>query len=1353
MTTPIKRYYPALAELLSLDDIPDGLSFIKDGLNNTLANLYYKDLQATKGALRDSAFYSLKVLSNKKLEFNILNTGFFIVLNRGEDPDTAAVPISLEYQWKILGAIKAFDASSFDEGAEAFLTVAKDALKLSNEMVLAQCLNEFTTPTNVSTTLIDQLITDVEGKYTGANFTSPNTIIELKLLAAEIESQTGVSLTSAIFNTYLLDGSSSENTWRNLRVFINSLLPTDIEEFVLDLIIPKVRVTLDLAASLEVPRSLLIPCEVNSNGELVATTEDPGDSTIPRAGFDFGSTTLYMDTEKGLGFDIDLSMSTTQPVMLGNTGIIAELDSLKVDLSENKNIPEADLDGRSPDFKGVYIASAAIHLPKDWLDFSENPDLTNPTISGKDLLVGTTGGFSGQLSLDTGGALNFKFLGTEIAFNTFSVSYKGDEVVNGSVSGKIIIPNLKDVSGNIAELDTQVMFFPGGYSVTVLEPEGIELRLGKLATITLKRLAIGKKDGEFFLELDANASRDFKMPFVDKLLPTGVNINPFAYHDGKVTANIKPEWDKESGVEGRVTPEGDIYLKVPLDMKDGSVLDLETLYINFFSRGADPGYAAQLLFDGKLNISQIEASAKKVGIQTNIIPADDGNGTFGPFDVGLELVPPERIALKIDFDQVKGQGFVWIKDGTYIGGLELEFAEKFGLTALAIIVTKLPDDEEGYSFLTIVTVSFPEPIAIGMGFNLKEVGGLLGLHRTMNIEYLREGLGSNSLGHILFPENIADNADRIVNAVTSAFPIKQKQYVVGPMFRLDYGLKVSLADIDLGLMIEFPDPVRIAIMGLVQMRLPKKKVEALAADASEAADATTLSDDEKTAIESNLVATDPQSPAYQAEYEAATALALAQKKKAKAKEAFNQSILNSKELVLLNIAFLGVIDFEQQMLSFDASIFQSRIQQLSIEGDIAVRLKWGEEPDFLISVGGFHPSYEPPAVLKVPKLKRIRIGLPQKEDEDSTVKAGIEAYMAVTANTVQFGAKLDVDFEKGSFHAWLSLWFDVIMHFKPFHFLANAGIDAGIEYMGLKIASIYIDLELQGPEPWIFSGDAIFTAFGKEVSKPIYYESGTKQVEKPEQVALIDEVEEAFDYQNNWTVELPERNELSVSLNELPNFPAALPPSGTIVYSQKAMPFNYEMTRFGNSQPKDFNKIWIDEVVRPNAQTSDPGFATLKEEGSFASTAFKDYTDDEKLSKPSFVKMESGVRIQSTASGLTAPYLNVKKLDHDDTLIDRGLGDGFKVLTETTDQAAGYARHRSSVAASQRSRSNQNSGLVSTGKVKRLGKTFAVFNKNNAQPYDAIEYTSLQAADEAKERLIDSNPNLEDKLYTGKKVA
>jgi hypothetical protein len=74
MPTP-KRFYPTLATVVSTEDLPEVLGFIKDGLSTMLGKIHFKDLQYSKSPKGDPAFYSLSIVSSKRLALEIPSTG------------------------------------------------------------------------------------------------------------------------------------------------------------------------------------------------------------------------------------------------------------------------------------------------------------------------------------------------------------------------------------------------------------------------------------------------------------------------------------------------------------------------------------------------------------------------------------------------------------------------------------------------------------------------------------------------------------------------------------------------------------------------------------------------------------------------------------------------------------------------------------------------------------------------------------------------------------------------------------------------------------------------------------------------------------------------------------------------------------------------------------------------------------------------------------------------------------------------------------------------------------------------------------------------------------------------------
>ncbi len=64
-------FYPALNSIVDLDVLPEQLSFVKDGPDDLLAKLFFKDFQYSKSPRGDAAHYSPKLVSLKRIDVGI----------------------------------------------------------------------------------------------------------------------------------------------------------------------------------------------------------------------------------------------------------------------------------------------------------------------------------------------------------------------------------------------------------------------------------------------------------------------------------------------------------------------------------------------------------------------------------------------------------------------------------------------------------------------------------------------------------------------------------------------------------------------------------------------------------------------------------------------------------------------------------------------------------------------------------------------------------------------------------------------------------------------------------------------------------------------------------------------------------------------------------------------------------------------------------------------------------------------------------------------------------------------------------------------------------------------------------
>ena len=62
------------------------------------------------------------------------------------------------------------------------------------------------------------------------------------------------------------------------------------------------------------------------------------------------------------------------------------------------------------------------------------------------------------------------------------------------------------------------------------------------------------------------------------------------------------------------------------------------------------------------------------------------------------------------------------------------------------------------------------PIQLSFGFTLNGVGGIFGLNRAIVVNALAEGIRTNSIKSILFPEDVIANITRIISDIKQFFP-------------------------------------------------------------------------------------------------------------------------------------------------------------------------------------------------------------------------------------------------------------------------------------------------------------------------------------------------------------------------------------------------------------------------------------------------------------------------------------------------------------------------------------------------------------------------------------------------------
>jgi hypothetical protein len=439
-------------------------------------------------------------------------------------------------------------------------------------------------------------------------------------------------------------------------------------------------------------------------------------------------------------------------------------------------------------------------------------------------------------------------------------------------------------------------------------------------------------------------------------------------------------------------------------------------------------------------------------------------------------------------------------------------------------------------------------------------------------------------------------------------------------------------------------------------------------------------------------------------------------------------------ILQIQVNFLGVVDFENKYISFDASLFDSHLLIFTLTGDMALRIGWGDPPMFVLSVGGFHPAFhEAPADLQ--HMTRITLALLSGDNPRLT----IQCYFAVTSNTVQFGARAELYAEACGFNVYGFVGFDVLFQFSPFTFIAQ--IDAGFALRKgtSNIMSLRLRGQLSGPKPWDVQGEASFSILFFDVSISFHVTWG----DDPDSLAKDKEDVKALlvaqiNDDRNWRATIPDNNHLHVTVKQIvtTNDAVVVHPFGTLEFSESVVPLNYTINKFGEKVPLSDTKFNI-----TNLHSGTTNLPTTPVQDRFALAQFTEMSDSEKLSRPSFEMLDSGFALSGTANVATPAPVN-KDVDYEISYLRqkkivfagrRGMG---KVRFDMT-------RKASAVANSSISYKNTKMSDLAPGEVVTNEEQFAVVSMSTLQPVAAgLVAGSFAEARQKYEALIASQPAL-----------
>ena len=163
----------------------------------------------------------------------------------------------------------------------------------------------------------------------------------------------------------------------------------------------------------------------------------------------------------------------------------------------------------------------------------------------------------------------------------------------------------------------------------------------------------------------------------------------------------------------------------------------------------------------------------------------------------------------------------------------------------------------------------------------------------------------------------------------------------------------------------------------------------------------------------------------------------------------------------LQVKFIGALEVDKSRLWFFASLYGSRVLFITLDGEMGLLIAWGNDPNFVLSVGGFHPEFTPPpmpfpvaaAAVDVDPQRvlrahpRARPTSPSPRTPRSSARA-VELFFGVSAFSIEG-----------------HLGFDALFQFRPFYFIITISASMSVKVFGTGLFSVRIRGLLKVPRP------------------------------------------------------------------------------------------------------------------------------------------------------------------------------------------------------------------------------------------------------------------------------------------------
>jgi len=443
-------------------------------------------------------------------------------------------------------------------------------------------------------------------------------------------------------------------------------------------------------------------------------------------------------------------------------------------------------------------------------------------------------------------------------------------------------------------------------------------------------------------------------------------------------------------------------------------------------------------------------------------------------------------------------------------------------------------------------------------------------------------------------------------------------------------------------------------------------------------------------------------------------------------------------LIKLQVNFAGAIEFDKKRLYFFAALFDSRIVFITIEGEMGLLVAFGDDANFVISIGGFHPQFNPPP-LPFPSPRRIAVSIINTD----FARVRIEGYFAITSNSVQFGAAAELYFGIDILNVQGHLAFDALFQFSPFHFIISISASFSVNVFGAGLFSVSLSGTLEGTSPYRAHGEGSITILFFDISCDFDITWGDSEDTSLPPISIMPIFKAELDKVENWRALPPPGNNLLVTLRKLPEDETlVLHPVGVLRIAQRALPLELTLDKVGNQKPTDVKKLEV-TVAGGGLARKDDAFEQ------FALAQFQNMSDSEKVTHKAYEPERAGLELSAAGGDLRSSRMVKRIVRYEEIIIDSN----FKRFTRSFFNFAGvlfnFFLGGNSMARSELSQATKKKYQPFEDKVEVSSETYTVAFQATNQPHTAgaASFHSEASAREYLRQQVDTDPNLADTLH------